>query len=243
VRQNQATLEQNRDRARQRLLKAEFVGAPPSTTVAVADRPAVPLPANRAIWLPPGTTSVRVEAPGYTGMTLEIIGEAGLVQRVELSMSPVTSPLAPPPPPPDATSGPRLFGPGQSASETAGVSTTAAPQATTTTSSAQALRIGGMVSAGVGVAAFVGGVLLLQKGNSKIDHIEAAPRAGLPYDPADGNFKTLQRSGVGLMVGGGVALAGGVALYLTGRRMDAPLVSLAVTSADTERLILMGGRF
>ncbi len=85
------------------------------------------------------------------------------------------------------------------------------------------------------------GVVVWQKGNSKRDNIEAAKA---PYDPSDGNWQTLQRSGVGLMVGGGIAVAAGAVLYVVGHRERTQgTSSLSFNIGSGQGLVRWEGRF
>jgi hypothetical protein len=254
IRQNRETLTTNLERARKHLVRAELIGVPAGATAAVAARAPVPVPPDGVMWLPPGKTAVRIEAPGYPGTTVDVNGSAGRALRVELppsslSVSPAPSlspppPTAPPTPPLESPSAPgdrRLFQPNGDG-EPVGSLAASAPQR------GRNLRIGGLVASGLGAAAAVAGGFLLSSGNGKRDDIEKAARNGTPYNPANGNFRTLQRAGVGLMAAGGVAVASGVALYLLGRRADeAPALSLVVTDPvsglRTERMLSLGGRF
>jgi hypothetical protein len=119
---------------------------------------------------------------------------------------PVAAPAAPP-----SEAAPVAGSSGQPASSDAG------------TSSGAPLRIAGLISAGVGVAAGVVGIFVYRAAAAKANAIEqnANPMTPAPYDESNGNYKTLGNAGIGLMVGGGVALATGVALYLVGRSADA----------------------
>ncbi|HEY0713072.1 MAG TPA: hypothetical protein VGF45_10385 [Polyangia bacterium] len=233
IQQNRSTLSSNLERARKHLLRAELVGAPSGATATVGTRAPVPLPADGVLWLPAGRTAVRIEAPGHAGTSVEVDGGAGQSKRVELAMS-GAAPLAPPPPPADPPGERRLFDGG----ETTGT-LTARPS-----DRGRGLRIGGLVAGGAGTALAVTGFLVLQKGNGKRDDIEKAAREGTPYDPANGNFRSLQKTGVALLATGGTALAAGVTLDLLGRRADqAPAVSLGVSAVSGERLLALGGRF
>ena len=72
------------------------------------------------------------------------------------------------------------------------------------------LRWTGVGVAAAGVVAGAVGVALVVTGNGRRDDIEAASSSGTkPYDPADGNWQSLQHEGIGFMIGGAVAIAGG----------------------------------
>jgi len=92
----------------------------------------------------------------------------------------------------------------------------------TGTGSGRPLRIAGLITAGAGVAAGVAGIFVYRSGVNKAHAIEqnANPQSPAPYDESNGNYKTLSNAGIALMVGGGVALATGVVLYLVGRGTD-----------------------
>ena len=85
---------------------------------------------------------------------------------------------------------------------------------------------------------------------------------GVPYNPANGNWKTFDGAAIALFVAGGVAIVGGATLYLLNRRADPteaataarpgravvarrwplilPTVSLGTTSSDGPSAGILG---
>ena len=77
------------------------------------------------------------------------------------------------------------------------------------------------------------GVVLYQVATNKYDALAAGLR-GQPYDNSDYDWKTYDRLGLSLMIGGGVALAAGTTLFVLGHRdtsADAHPVALLVVPA------------
>jgi hypothetical protein len=193
----QKTLEDSRLSARGHLMQVVVTDAPPGTSAVVEKEPREELHLDGVLWLKPGSTIVVFEAAGYQPITMTIRGEPGTIQRIVVGFV--------------------------HAGENGAALTEAHPTIQKDDASSRS-RVGRRwtgVGIAIGVAgAAVGGVgtALLVTGNSKRDDIEAAANNDTkPYDPSDGNWRSLQREGIGLMIGGAVALAGGVTFILLGR--------------------------
>ncbi|HEX3697261.1 MAG TPA: hypothetical protein VH374_17945 [Polyangia bacterium] len=212
VKENADVLEKALGQARAHLLRVEIVGAPPRATITTAARAPVKLDADRMLWLPPGDHALRVEAPGYEVAIVSVSGAAAETRRVLAKMQserpPASDPAGPPVAPPVAAG--QLDGTG------AGGSSPAVPDSTRE-GRGRGLRWAGIGVGAVGAAAAAVGATLAIQGTSKRNSIENAAGMGGPYNPADGNWQTLERAGVGLIVGGGVLVAGGVTMFLLGR--------------------------
>ncbi len=205
------TLEKSRQTVRARLGRIEVRGLPGDATAAWAGQAAQPVPTNNVLWVVPGKVTLTFAAPNHTSVTKETSVGPGESVTVEVEMPAVPQPVAAQPP---------------AAPEPAPVAAAAtqAPAASpdTETSSGRPLRIAGLITAGAGVAAGVAGIFVYRAGVNKAHAIEqnANPQSPAPYDESNGNYKSLSNAGIGLMIGGGVALATGVVLYFVGRGAD-----------------------
>lgn len=243
---NAKTVEDSRKKARSHLLRVEVVGAPADATVVLPEARIVKLPEDGVLYLAPGATKLRVQSIGHKSADLEVAGAEKETRTVRVEM-PLEMPAAvavvpalPPKAPEPASAGTE----GESASKPSeAAATPAAPAATSETG--RSLRIAGIVTGAAGVAVAVVGGIVLAKGNSKADEWNQAATNTKPWNPDDENYKTLQATGVGLLVGGGVAIATGVALYVVGAKSaggeSATSVSLSVGPGGG--VLGWGGRF
>jgi hypothetical protein len=210
--QNRGVLEDSRKKVRAHLGRVELQGVPSGTTVEIAGQPGVPLPPDGVIWIKPGDSELRIAAPAHEPATKKVSAAAGasVTVSVELPATPgattagsgggpadTTTPppkvdvVPPPPPPPGITAHGGDEGSGK--------------------------RVAGLATAGGGAAAVIAGVLFYRSASSKVDTINHAAATGGTYDPSADNWKTLEYTGIGLMVAGGVAVAAGTVLYVLGR--------------------------
>jgi hypothetical protein len=192
---HRTVLETSRDRARSNLARIVISDAPPETKVTENGGKPAKLADDGVLWVLPGLVALTVEAPGHAPVSYSRNLAAGQSDKIAV---PTTVMPALPPLPPQPT----------------------LPTPTTVDSSPRAgrtARIAGVVTASAGAAAAVTGLVLFEVAGSKLHHIETEPM----YTPSDGNWKTFNDAGVGLLIGGGVALAGGAALYLWGRSASA----------------------
>ncbi len=236
VDQNRAVLEKSRESVRQHLGKIELHGLPAGAVVGISGQPPIPVPKDGVLWVPPGMVKLALSAPDHTSVSKEAVASAGMSVELEVDF-----PLAAP-------------GPGtETAARQASTETNGAAATVTTTRAAEpddskrTLRIAGLVTAGAGVAVGVTGIFVYHSGASKRDAIEqdANPLAPLPYDPSNGNYRTLGDTGIGLMIAGGAAVATGAVLYLFGREAETSTethVSLGYAPGAGGH-ILIGGRF
>jgi hypothetical protein len=217
VRENEQTLEASRTAARKHLVRLE-TRLPAHATVSVQGAPPESIGSDGIVWLAPGVGILRFEAEGYQPATVQVRGTEGetLRQSITLETTPSTlettpSTLETTPSTLETTLSPP---PGIVSVSSHGV---APPAPERDERDRRALRWTGIGLAAGGVVAAVIGTALVAEGNAKRDHIEAAANSGTQrYDPADGNFSTLQTNGTRLLVAAGAALVGGCALYLLG---------------------------
>jgi hypothetical protein len=197
-------LEKSRHTVRGHLGKVGLRGLPPGATAAWSGQAARPVAADNVLWVAPGKLALTFSAPDRTPVTRETSVGAGESMTLDVDLPAVPQPVA------AAAAAPVAGSSGEPVSSDAGTSS-------------GALRIAGLITAGAGVAAGFVGIFVYRAGTGKANAIEhnANPMTAAPYDESNGNYKTLGNAGIGLMVGGGVALATGVALYLVGRSADA----------------------
>jgi hypothetical protein len=210
VNTNRATIEKSRVETRKHLVRVEVSAAPPETTFSRDGAPATAVAGDGVLWVSAGKPStLKFEAPAHKPAVFQVEGAEGDLHRITLDMPAIVAPpvaKAPEPAPVSPTT-----------PEPAPVTQPPADQPPSEPAAAPApgagLRVAGISVGAVGVVAAAVGAFLLVQGNAKVGHIESSQK----YDTSDGNYATLQNAGVGLLIGGGVALAGGVALYLVGR--------------------------
>jgi hypothetical protein len=135
--------------------------------------------------------------------------------------------------------------PNPGSTETSSVPTVPSPPTTSKASEpVRATTIAGLVVGGTGVAAIVAGIVCRSIATTKYEAVEHAS-AKASYDNADLNYRSYDRAGVGLIVGGSVAVVTGVGFLVLGRfhheqgaeQATALTVSVGPSSAS------IGGRF
>jgi hypothetical protein len=212
-------LEQTRTKVREHLARVEISGGPPDATVTTGRLGPLKLRDGRVLWLMPGAISLRIEASGYAPETYSVNASIGQTTKVLVALR-REQPLA-----------------------SAAAAVTSA--ADTRAAGSPRMRTAGLVTAGVGLAAGVAGIFLYTIGGSKRQSIEKAAAAHTPYDESNGNWKTYDRAGVGLIIGGGTVAITGVALYLIGRNSAAAAseVPVSLFVAPGFALAQVGGRF
>ncbi len=237
VADHRATLEASLTKARTHLVGVELVGAPRDATAVFADKTIAKVPADGVLWLAPGAIAFDVEAIGHTGAHVAVQASAGDHTKVNVTMNAVNQAG------PAVAAAPTAVEP--EATPVAPTAPSPSPEPTASEpSSGRSLRIAGIAVGAAGVVAAAVGVVLLEKGNSKVDATNGAVGTSTPYDPSNSNYKTLQGAGVGLIVGGVVAAAGGVGLYLLGRREGGePAQAVSFDVGERFALVQWGGKF
>ncbi len=123
------------------------------------------------------------------------------------------------------------------------------PSAQPTSDPGSGLKIGGLVGAGVGVAALGLGIYFGLEAKKISDDISSHTD---PMDPWRSDIRDYQAKGqryenlqIGTLIGGGVLLVGGVALYMLGRSKTSSMETIAVTPAATadSASLVVSGRF
>jgi hypothetical protein len=238
---NRASIEKSRVAARKHLVRVELSAVPPETTVSRDGAPAAAVAGDAVLWISAGKPSaLRFEAPAHKPAVVQVEGAEGETRRVALDMPAIVAPpvaRAPEPAPATPSPEPAPATPpssDQPSGEPAPTHAEATPGAT--------LRWTGIGVGALGVVAGAVGAVLLVEGNSKVSDIESSKT----YNAADGNYATLQNAGVGLLIGGGVALAGGAALYLVGRHAAteaAPASGVSFAPSPGGGLVAWRGQF
>jgi hypothetical protein len=224
-----ASLMKSRASARAHLGKIEIEGVPPDAEIEATDRPRTKLPASGALYFAPGPVHVRIQAVGFEAFTQDTAVEAGGTTRLHVAMARIETP---PPPPPEkkvperriATDDGARAG-GHKDGGTIRITHHEPPK-----DDGRPLRITGIAVAGVGVAAGVTGFVLRSMATTKINNAMSDYANGRLYNPANSNYQTLDGAGVGLMIGGGVALAGGVVAYILGLQQSPHEPTVAVSA-------------
>jgi len=211
VAQHRSTLEDSLKVVRQHLGGVVVAGAPAGTTWSDADHRGAALPASGAIWVAPGTATLRFEAPGRQPTTKTVTVAAGDSVALQVDLAATAAPTSTITPVPSASAGADAK---PAAAPEAAVSQPAAPPAAEE-SAGRTGRIAGIAVAGAGVAVAVTGFLLRNVATHKLDAIdkEATP-PGMMYDPANGNWETYEKAGVGMLIAGGAAIAAGAVIYI-----------------------------
>ncbi len=199
IESNRKVLENTRVEVRKRLASISFVGATIGTTVVVRSGPSVPLPADGTLWVVPGPLSLRIEPPGGNPITRTADAKPGEHMTIDVNARPSTTPVPEPAPvaaPPSTLPAERPV-----------------DHADTSSDRGHGLRVAGIATGAVGVAAGITGAILYQIAGTKLDHIKSRS-----YSKSDLDWQTYDHAGVGLMIGGAVTAAAGAAMYLFGNR-------------------------
>jgi hypothetical protein len=208
-----ATLEKSRERARSQLGEVDVAGAPDRATVKITKAGAkteLSLPADGRLWLTPGESTLVIEAAGFSA-TRAVSAKQGEVVKVDVEAERPHVAPAPVAPPPAAPAEAASSAPPPEAPTEGGV--VVQPQGP---APGRPLRIAGIATAAGGAAIVVVGFVLRSVATSKYDTvIHSTPTQ--PYSNDDLDYKTYDRAGVALIIGGGVAAAAGVAMFVVGR--------------------------
>jgi hypothetical protein len=241
-----ASLVKSRASARTHLGKIEIEGVPPDAEIEATDRPRTKMPASGALYFTPGPVHVRIQAVGFEPFTQDTAVEAGGTTRLHVALARIETP--PPPPekktPPDtriATGGGARAGGTGGRKDDGPIRITHHEQPKG--DDGRPLRIAGIAVASVGVAAGVTGFVLRSMATTKINNAMSDGANNIPYNPANSNYQKLDGAGVGLMIGGGVALAGGVVAYILGLQQSPHEPSVAVSAGRDGAGVTLGGRF
>jgi hypothetical protein len=246
---NKGTLESSRQTARTHLGKIEIDGAASASTVEATGRPATPLPADGAVWVSPGTVTLKLQAAGFKPATEEATVSLGGVAQVHVTMARLE--------PEPSTGGPKV----ETAAAGAGSGPAGGMEGGATASGGtvirspaeeahhrRSLRIASAAVAGGGAAIAVAGLVLWRIGVGKGDAITSDGTAmpQRPYNPSNGNYQTFESVGVGMLIGGGAVVAAGAIGYLLNRDRRAATTeqpAISVSFGPGQVGALFAGRF
>ncbi|HEY2899266.1 MAG TPA: hypothetical protein VGL59_01735 [Polyangia bacterium] len=220
VRANNQILRDALDRARTHLLRIQMSGLPVGATIKTPTHSTIALSSDGAFWLPPGETLIHVEAPGYSPFDIKISGNAGEMRQVPVAMASAQ---------PQATKAVPALSPLPTDTNDANTIAKTPEVANGPAASSRSLRWGGIGTGTVGIAAAIVGGVVFAQGSTKRDNLQSPT---VPYNRSDDNWKGFETAGVGLLVGGGILMAGGVAMYLIGRRVESPATDAPATSVS-----------
>jgi hypothetical protein len=219
--QHLQVLEDSREVVRRNLFHVVIAGLPADAIVTIEGNPERRLPSAEA-WLEPGSpATLRVEGPGRQPAHVRVAGSAGETRSVTLELRPVVQA-------PAVVAG---FRPGGAADRTA--------------SAGRPLRIAGVTTAVVGVAAGIVGAFLYAQGTSELHEYQTAinSNGAIPWNPRDENWEGTRNAGVALLVVGGVGIAGGVSLFLLGNHERDAGEKVSLTAAPGVALFSYRGSF
>jgi hypothetical protein len=229
VQQHRSTLDDGLKVVRQHLGGVVVGDAPAGTTWSDADHAAGPLPAGGAIWVSPGESTLRFEAPGQTALTKTVKVAAGESVSVKVDFAPQGGAAG-------GTATGDANAPGGSEPSGGSVSQPAS-QPAADQNVGRAGRIAGIAVAGAGVALGVGGFLFRTVATNKLDAINNAAASGMPYDKANDNWQTFDRVGVAMLIAGGAAIVGGAVLYIVNmhKAPEAPATQVGFVAVPDPR--------
>lgn len=239
IRAQKKTLESARAVARKHLGILRVHGLPESGSVelSTSDWPAEAAPRDNdgRVWIPEGMVTAKASAPSYRTSSKNLTVVAGQ----EYSWNVTLEPLAPEPV--AGTSAPEAKSPPRFSAQKSTPATTGEPDAdSANTKSARnaappavpaepeavsdagrVWRYTGLGIAGLGVGATIAGFVVRSMALSKLHHIEDAAKNQGTYATSDGEWRTQEKLGVGLIIGGAASAAGGLVLYFLNRSSDA----------------------
>jgi hypothetical protein len=222
IRSQKKTLESARKTARKHLGQLRLSGVVDGLVLEIypgegARSETTPVATDGRVFLPEGSVTVRATAPDVQPLERSFTVMAGesLDWRLEWQPVPKKQPgplILSEKPRPNAA--PPLASPRPKAPPPSPSPPPPEPD------SGRALRYTGIALVGVGAGATIGGFLLRSVAASKLDHIRNASKDMTAYNPEDGNWKTFDRLGIGLIAGGVTTIVGGAVLYLVNRSSE-----------------------
>lgn len=235
VQSQRAALEKARKAVRAHLGAISVVGAPADATVALSAHKPSRLAPDGVVWVAPGEVTLRIESAGHEPMVRKLSLNAG-----ERATLPFDAPVLPPPPRAETV---RLKSPAMLPAATA-----PEPTPEDVGHPGRAGRITGVALAACGVAAGAAGFVMHNMASTKLATINKEAATGLLYDENSGNWKTYDRAGVGLLVGGAAAVVAGAGLFVVnwpsrGGASDKQLSLGLVSKVTGGATFQVGGRF
>jgi len=250
VNAQKATLVAAQTKGRKHLAALHVAGLPPGGTVDVS-LPDWKAPetakadADGVYWVPEGQLKIVASATGFKPASTVLTSVAGSPVTWSANLEPTARPEPPKLAPPVAVV------PGAVPATDLSKPSEPAGQAPAGTGSdeGRVWRYTGLALAGVGAGAIVGGFVSRSVATTKLDHINKAGAAGNAFDDSDGNWKTYDGLGIGLIAGGAASLLGGAALYLFNRSAGdsektaaaGPSWNVALGFGTQQALVVRGG--
>jgi hypothetical protein len=213
IRKNRATLKEAQATIRAHVGRVHIEGGEPGAQVTVNGQSVGSIPLRDAIPVSAGPVDIEVRAAGHLPALKTVNVAAGEYTRVPFTLQPV----APPRPQTRPVPAPRAA---LSPPVTPLIAPAVGPDPLPTETQHDAgrgRRIAGIGVVAGGVAAIGGGVAASVVGKNKFDAIGADAAADRPYNESNGNWKSYETAAAALYVVGGVAVVGGVVLYMAGR--------------------------
>ena len=215
IRKHRATVEESLATIRSHVGRVQIEGGQPGAQVSVNGQPVGALPLREAVPVSAGPVDIEVRGAGFESSLKTIHVAAGELARVPFTLRPVA------PPPQARTRQPALPQPRFAQAPVSPLPASAPGPAVQLTENrgdaGRGRRMGGIGLVAGGVAAIGGGVAASVVGKNKFDAIGADAAADRPYNVSNGNWKTYETAAAALYVVGGVAVVGGVVLYMSGR--------------------------
>jgi len=215
IRKNRATLQEAQATIRAHVGRVHIEGGELGAQVTVNGQSVGSMPLRDAIPVSAGPVDIEVRAAGHLPALKTVNVAAGEYTRVPFTLQPVGPPRPQarpvPAPSPQAAMSPPV---------TPLVAPVAEPGPSLTETrhdTGRGRRIAGIGLVAGGVAAIGGGVVASMVGKNKFDAIGADAAADRPYNESNGNWKTYETAAAALYVVGGLAVVGGVVLYVAGR--------------------------
>jgi hypothetical protein len=201
IERNRVTLETSRDKCRGHLGALVVATAAAGTVVIIDEGPSRPIPDDGVVYLSPGSHDLRATTPSGNVVTKKLTVLEG--QKQDLAFEASAGSGSPEARPKTTVSNPRLAD---------------SPSAPVVQESGGGLRTAAVGLAIFGLAAEAVGVTFYKLASDKKAAIERTAGTTDLYNEGNGNWKAFDRIGVGLMLGGVVALVGGTGLYVLSRR-------------------------
>jgi hypothetical protein len=221
-------LEKSRSDVRAHLGQVTCSNCPTGTTVELPGREAVPVKPGSGLWVAPGRATLTFTPPGAAPTERTVSVTVGSTVSVSLAVPSLGAQRG------DLRALGAAGEPPRSATARAGSDSVAddenadaaGPPVTPTDrpgrpaaddSAPSQAPVLGLVVAGVSAGVGIGGYFVYRAGVAKHDAIADDIARNRPYDPANGNYKTLGGVGLAMMVGGAAGLVGGAIVYLVER--------------------------
>jgi len=237
-----ATIESSQAKGRKHLAPLRLPGLPPGGTLEVSlpswKAPEVARPdADGVYWVPEGQLKAVATAPGFKAASTVLITVAATPATWSVHLESVAPP-EPPKPTPRVAVVPKVV----PAPETTKPNEPPPPRPAPNDLSDEGRpwRYTGLAMAVVGTGAVIGGFVSRSIATTKLNHINSAGASGGVFDDNDGNWKTYDGLGLGLIIGGVATAVGGGVLYFLNRAPGAPEATTASARPSSSWNVAVG---